>query len=144
MIWVDGATGGSTLNALLSENGPCNVNMDGNSTTLNPWSWNNEVNLLYIDSATQTGFSYDKLSNGSTNEVKASIDLTDFPRGVPAQNNTFKVGTFPSLDETATPNNTMNAARTLWHITQAWFQEVCLQTLGKNFILMLQLVVHHL
>lgn len=27
----------------LSENGPCFVNNDSNSTYLNPWSWNNEV-----------------------------------------------------------------------------------------------------
>jgi hypothetical protein len=30
----------------LSENGPCFVNNDSNSTYLNPWSWNNEVRLL--------------------------------------------------------------------------------------------------
>jgi hypothetical protein len=29
----------------LSENGPCFVNDDSNSTRLNPWSWNNEVGL---------------------------------------------------------------------------------------------------
>lgn len=31
----------------LSENGPCFVNDDSNSTRLNPWSWNNEVGLDY-------------------------------------------------------------------------------------------------
>lgn len=30
----------------LSENGPCFVNNDSNSTYLNPWSWNNEVGSL--------------------------------------------------------------------------------------------------
>jgi len=25
--------------------GPCNINYDSNTTTLNPWSWNNEVNM---------------------------------------------------------------------------------------------------
>lgn len=33
---------------LLQENGPCSVNRDSNSTTLNPWSWNQNVNMLYI------------------------------------------------------------------------------------------------
>ena len=41
----------------LSENGPCFVNKDSNSTYLNPWSWNNEVNMLYIDQPVQVGFS---------------------------------------------------------------------------------------
>jgi len=33
---------------LLQENGPCSINRDSNSTTLNPWSWNQEFNMLYI------------------------------------------------------------------------------------------------
>lgn len=30
---------------LLQENGPCFIGNDSNSTYLNPWSWNNEVNM---------------------------------------------------------------------------------------------------
>lgn len=48
-IWLTGGPGGSSSIGLLQENGPCTVNPDSNSTTLNPWSWNNEVNMLYID-----------------------------------------------------------------------------------------------
>ena len=42
---------------LLQENGPCFVGRDSNSTYLNPYSWNNEVNMLYIDQPVQVGFS---------------------------------------------------------------------------------------
>jgi len=42
---------------LLQENGPCFVGSDSNSTYLNPYSWNNEVNMLYIDQPVQVGFS---------------------------------------------------------------------------------------
>lgn len=40
--------GSSSMIGLFQENGPCSVNHDSNSTTLNPWSWNQEVNMLYI------------------------------------------------------------------------------------------------
>ena len=41
-IWMNGGPGSSSMLGLLSENGPCAVNPDSNSTRLNPWSWNNE------------------------------------------------------------------------------------------------------
>lgn len=47
-IWMNGGPGSSSMIGLLQENGPCSVNPDSNSTTLNPWSWNTNVNMLYI------------------------------------------------------------------------------------------------
>ena len=52
-LWMNGGPGGSSLIGLLQENGPCFVGNDSNSTYLNPWSWNNEVNMLYIDQVRQ-------------------------------------------------------------------------------------------
>jgi hypothetical protein len=46
-IWMNGGPGSSSMIGLFQENGPCSVNPDSNSTTLNPWSWNREVNMLY-------------------------------------------------------------------------------------------------
>lgn len=43
--------------ALFVENGPCHVNADGNSTTINEFSWNNKANIIYIDQPAGTGFS---------------------------------------------------------------------------------------
>ena len=34
---------------LFQENGPCTVNSDGRTTTLNPYSWNNISNSMYND-----------------------------------------------------------------------------------------------
>ncbi|GAM91488.1 hypothetical protein ANO11243_095390 [Dothideomycetidae sp. 11243] len=39
-IWLNGGPGGSSLMGALSENGPCFIGKDSNSTYLNPWSWN--------------------------------------------------------------------------------------------------------
>lgn len=121
---------------LLTENGPCLINDDSNSTRLNPWSWNNEVNMLYIDEPNQVGFSYDIPSNGTTDE--SEITIQDFSNGVPVQNNSFYVGTFPSQNPKNTANGTTNAARAMWHFAQTWFQEVRQPTFTNAVMLISQ------
>ncbi|KUI71605.1 hypothetical protein VM1G_06988 [Cytospora mali] len=134
-IWLNGGPGASSLMGMLAENGPCMVNDDSNSTTLNPWSWNNEVNMLFIDQPVQVGFSYDTLNNGtydllmgdpmdqSSPELANPIQLDDFADGVPETNATFFVGTFASQNATHLPNSTAHAAVALWHFAQTWFEE---------------------
>ncbi|KJF60508.1 carboxypeptidase S1 [Coccidioides immitis RS] len=124
-IWMNGGPGSSSMIGLFQENGPCFVNDDSNSTYLNPWSWNNEVNMLYIDQPNQVGFSYDTLTNVTRNTVaeESEWQVADFSQGVPEQNNTFFVGTTSSQNSRNSANSTMNAARSLWHFAQVWFQE---------------------
>ncbi|KAG1740415.1 Alpha/Beta hydrolase protein [Suillus paluster] len=57
-LWLDGGTACSSMMGMFQENGPCSVNADHNSTTLNPYSWNNISNMIYIDQPIGTGFSY--------------------------------------------------------------------------------------
>lgn len=111
---------------LLQENGPCFIGADSNSTYLNPWSWNNEVNMLYIDQPSQVGYSYDVLTNGTSTfaaDYESVITATNFTDGVPEQNNTFFVGTFGSQSNKTTANSTLHAAHALWHFAQTWFFE---------------------
>lgn len=122
-IWINGGPGSSSLIGLMQENGPCRVNADSNSTELNPWSWNNYVNMLYIDQPNQVGFSYDVATNGTFDQVNMVWNVSEWVHGVPKQNNTFYVGTTTSQDRTATANTTQNAARSLWHFAQTWFSE---------------------
>ena len=68
-LWLQGGPGSPSIPAALGENGPCRVTPDSKGTVLNPWSWNNEVNMLYIDQPVQTGFSYDTLVNGTIDET---------------------------------------------------------------------------
>lgn len=120
---------------LLQENGPCHVNTDSNSTYLNPWSFNNVANMLYVDQPVQTGFSYDTLVNGTTDLTTGEITVGDFSGSkVPPQNSTFLVGTFPSNNPFDTTNDTANSARALWHFAQVFFQEFPDYMPGNNKI----------
>ncbi|EEP79450.1 hypothetical protein UREG_04296 [Uncinocarpus reesii 1704] len=126
-IWINGGPGSSSMIGLFQEHGPCSVNNDSSTTTPNPWSWNNKVNMLYIDQPNQVGFSYDTVTNVSVNtrSIRPSQQLqpTDYSDGVPEQNNTFFVGTASTQNGNFSANTTMNAARSLWHFAQVWFQE---------------------
>lgn len=136
-IWLNGGPGGSSLMGMLAENGPCWINADGNSSRLNEWAWNREVNMLFIDQPVQVGFSYDALYNGTLDilagrdfdseddkTMKGPIDLVDFEDGgVPETNATFYVGTFASQNMTQMPNSTAHSAVALWHFAQTWFEE---------------------
>ncbi|EAW12632.1 putative carboxypeptidase S1 [Aspergillus clavatus NRRL 1] len=127
-IWMNGGPGSSSMIGLLQENGPCTVNADSNSTELNPWSWNNYVNVLYIDQPNQVGFSYDVPTNGTYDQLSGRWNVSAWAGGadagpVPQQNSTFYVGTFPSLERSHAANTTANAARALWHFAQTWFAE---------------------
>lgn len=72
----------------------------------------------------QTGFSYDKLVNGTLNQLDQVPIPSPLPGGpIPKQNNTFLVGTFPSYDLGITTNASTNAAVAVWHLAQVFFQE---------------------
>jgi carboxypeptidase C (cathepsin A) len=114
---------------LLEENGPCFVGSDSNSTYLNPWSWNNEVNMLYMDQPVQTGFSYDVLTNVTVrsdlaDDGELAITPTDFTDGeIPPTNSTYRIGTMGSQKMSQTTNTTELSAHALWHFLQTWLAE---------------------
>ncbi|KAJ7092784.1 alpha/beta-hydrolase [Mycena belliarum] len=57
-LWINGGPGCASEIGLFQEHGPCTVNPDGESTTLNPFSWNSISNMIYIDQPIGTGFSF--------------------------------------------------------------------------------------
>jgi carboxypeptidase C (cathepsin A) len=84
-IWMNGGPGSSSMIGLLQEHGPCHVNSDSDTTYLNEWSWNNEVNMLYIDQPVQVGFSYDIPTNGTLDILSTDVHIDDFSTRVPEQ-----------------------------------------------------------
>lgn len=75
VLWLTGGPGCSAELAMLFENGPWKV-ADDMTLSINPYSWNNEYNLLYVDSPAGTGFSY--LTNPNdyvVNERQVAQDL---------------------------------------------------------------------
>ncbi|KAG8880224.1 hypothetical protein FRB97_000993 [Tulasnella sp. 331] len=49
VLWFNGGPGSSSMIGLFQENGPCKVNSDEQTTTINHSSWNAVANVMYID-----------------------------------------------------------------------------------------------
>ncbi|KAL9483353.1 hypothetical protein ACSS6W_002142 [Trichoderma asperelloides] len=125
-LWLQGGPGSPSVVAALGENGPCSVLADSRGTVLNPWSWNNDANMLYLDQPVQVGFSYDSLINGTINEPKSPFAIT--PKNLSladlSQDTITAVpGTFASQSVASTANTSFIAARTSWYFLQTWIQE---------------------
>ncbi|SPN97170.1 related to carboxypeptidase S1 [Cephalotrichum gorgonifer] len=56
-LWLNGGPGSDSLIGLFTEIGPCKINPDL-TTTLNPSSWNEESNLLFLSQPIGVGFSH--------------------------------------------------------------------------------------
>ena len=57
IIWLSGGLGCSSELAIFMENGPFRINEDDLTLSINPFSWNNRANVLYVDQPAGTGFS---------------------------------------------------------------------------------------
>ncbi|KAI0708402.1 alpha/beta-hydrolase [Earliella scabrosa] len=72
-LWLNGGPGCSSMIGLFQEHGPCQVNPDGKTTVLNPFSWNNLSNVIYIDQPIGTGFSFGTVDVNSTFNASPAI-----------------------------------------------------------------------
>ncbi len=71
VIWFNGGPGCSSLLGLFQENGPFVIDDGETIIKPNPFPWNREANLLYIESPAGVGFSY------STSEQDSDFIHTD-------------------------------------------------------------------
>lgn len=76
VVWLTGGPGCSSTLALLTENGPCSVNKDGETTKVNPYSWTESAHVLWLDQPAGVGFSYGQETD--TNEQMISEDAYYF------------------------------------------------------------------
>ncbi|PRQ46074.1 putative carboxypeptidase D [Rosa chinensis] len=79
VLWLNGGPGCSSIAyGMAEEVGPFHIHADGKTLYLNPYSWNQVANILFIDSPVGVGFSYsntssDLLSNGDKRTAKDSL-----------------------------------------------------------------------
>ncbi|RDB15219.1 Carboxypeptidase S1 [Hypsizygus marmoreus] len=72
-LWFNGGPGSSSMIGLIQEHGPCRITNDSSSVTINPFSWNNEANVLYIDQPVGVGFSHGDLNVGTSQQAAADV-----------------------------------------------------------------------
>ncbi|KAI1853762.1 hypothetical protein JX266_001746 [Neoarthrinium moseri] len=120
-IWLQGGPGSPSIDQALSENGPCIVQPDSNSTVLNPWSWTNHANILYIDQPLKTGFSYDEAIEGVVDMITGDIYPAD--QWTSPLNYTAVKGTYTSQKTSDVVSTTAVAAEAIWEFLQVWMGE---------------------
>lgn len=82
LMWINGGPGCSSSMGLFMELGPCAV-ADGepksvNDTKVNPWSWNKEANVFFLDEPVGVGFSTFRHGQMVDTAEKAGQDVAAF------------------------------------------------------------------
>ncbi|KAF2070476.1 hypothetical protein CYY_008201 [Polysphondylium violaceum] len=78
LVWINGGPGCSSLDGVFLENGPLRVNQDM-SISINPYSWHQSANVLYIDQPVGTGLSYTLDDSGlATNDLELEQNFYQF------------------------------------------------------------------
>ncbi|KAK9457307.1 Alpha/Beta hydrolase protein [Dipodascopsis uninucleata] len=75
VLWLNGGPGCSSMTGLFFELGPSSIKEDG-SLKYNPYSWNNNASIIFLDQPVNVGYSYSSQSVSST--VAAGKDVYAF------------------------------------------------------------------
>ncbi|KAJ7144934.1 serine carboxypeptidase, partial [Mycena crocata] len=77
ILWLNGGPGASASLGLFMELGPCRIVSD-NATEFNPYSWNSNANLLFIDQPVGVAFSYAEYGETVETTEDAAKDIAAF------------------------------------------------------------------
>ncbi|KAL4902501.1 hypothetical protein BDW74DRAFT_157917 [Aspergillus multicolor] len=108
-LWLNGGPGSDSLIGLFEELGPCAVS-ENLTTYINPYSWNEVSNLLFISQPLGVGFSYADIEEGSLNPFTGIVEDGSFA-GVQ--------GRYPTINATLT-DTTELAANAAWEVVQGF------------------------
>ncbi|KAL4883624.1 Alpha/Beta hydrolase protein [Aspergillus karnatakaensis] len=108
-LWLNGGPGSDSLIGLFEELGPCSIN-ENLTTDVNPYSWSEVSNLLFISQPLGVGFSYADTEEGSLNPVTGVVENGSFA-GVQ--------GRYPKIDATLIDTTDL-AAHAAWEIVQGF------------------------
>ncbi|KAK4888979.1 hypothetical protein LTR27_012200 [Elasticomyces elasticus] len=111
-LWLNGGPGSDSLIGLFQELGPCRITEDLESV-LNPYSWNNVSNMLFLSQPVGTGFSYQDEAIGSFDSYTGQFLNTSQANAT---------GGYPILDpiDIGTIDTTDLAAQAAWHVIQGF------------------------
>ncbi|RMZ81465.1 hypothetical protein DV738_g2273, partial [Chaetothyriales sp. CBS 135597] len=108
-LWLNGGPGSDSLIGLFEELGPCHI-AENNSATLNPYSWNEVSNLLFLSQPLGVGFSYGSKAPGSLDPYTGVY--------VPASEAPV-TGRYPVINATAIDTTDL-AAIAAWEVIQGF------------------------
>ncbi|KAH9934973.1 serine carboxypeptidase [Fomitopsis serialis] len=77
IFWTNGGPGCSSSLGLFMELGPCRVTSPDNST-FNPYSWNANANIFFVDQPIGVGFSYAEYGETVSTTPEAAKDIAAF------------------------------------------------------------------
>ncbi|KAJ6216550.1 hypothetical protein RDWZM_007707 [Blomia tropicalis] len=75
VLWLNGGPGCSSVEGLLTENGPFRVAANGKTLNLDPYSWNTFANVLYLESPINVGFSYNTTQFTASNVYNDEVTV---------------------------------------------------------------------
>ncbi|PVF96556.1 peptidase S10, serine carboxypeptidase [Serendipita vermifera] len=84
VLWLNGGPGCSSSTGLLFELGPCSIRYNTSTpesfpyTEVNPYSWTNHANMIFLDQPTNVGFSYSSDSSTVNTSPVAAKDVHAF------------------------------------------------------------------
>jgi len=107
-LWLNGGPGSDASIGLFQELGPCNISEDLTSH-LNPYSWNEYSNFIFLSQPYGVGYSYQESAPGTLNEITGSFEPESFG-GVD--------GRYPVINQSYI-TTTQEAAVAAWEVMQA-------------------------